>query len=52
MNKQTDIIHIALVDDHGLFRSGIANLLSEYEDLVIEFEASNGKGTSTINAAA
>ncbi len=37
------MIHIALVDDHGLFRSGIANLLSEFEDLVVDFEAANGK---------
>src|ERR1700761_6665423 len=36
-------IHIALVDDHALFRSGIANLLSEFNDLHIAFEASNGK---------
>jgi len=36
-------IHIALVDDHSLFRSGIANLLSEFKDLHISFEASNGR---------
>jgi DNA-binding NarL/FixJ family response regulator len=36
-------IHIAIVDDHALFRSGIANLLSEFNNLVIIFEAANGK---------
>lgn len=41
MNPQS--IHIGLVDDHALFRSGIANLLSEFEDLKVIFEAENGK---------
>lgn len=36
-------IHIALVDDHTLFRNGIANLLSEFNDIKVVFEASNGK---------
>lgn len=36
-------IHIALVDDHTLFRSGIANLLQEFSDIKVVFEASNGK---------
>jgi DNA-binding NarL/FixJ family response regulator len=35
-------IKIALVDDHTLFRSGLSNLLSEFEDLDIAFEATNG----------
>ncbi|HMH23271.1 MAG TPA: response regulator transcription factor [Puia sp.] len=39
----TQKINIALVDDHALFRSGIANLLSEFADLSIVFEAANGK---------
>ena len=37
-----DKIHIALVDDHTLFRSGIANLLSEFDDINVVFEVSNG----------
>lgn len=36
-------IHIALVDDHLLFRKGIANLLTEFEDIRVVFDASNGK---------
>ncbi|RWU07420.1 response regulator transcription factor [Pedobacter chitinilyticus] len=35
-------IKIALVDDHTLFRSGLASLLSEFEEIVIVFEAVNG----------
>lgn len=35
--------HIGLVDDHSLFRSGIAKLLIEFSDIVIDFEAANGK---------
>jgi DNA-binding NarL/FixJ family response regulator len=41
MESQT--IRIALVDDHALFRSCIAALLKEFDDLMIVFEASNGK---------
>jgi len=41
MNPQ--IINIAIVDDHTLFRHGIANLLSEFQDIHVVFEASNGK---------
>ena len=40
---QQELIHIALVDDHGLFRSGIANLLTEFSDIKVAFEAANGK---------
>jgi DNA-binding NarL/FixJ family response regulator len=36
-------IHIALVDDHTLFRNGIANLLKEFTDIEIVLEAKNGK---------
>ncbi|SKA10429.1 response regulator transcription factor [Sediminibacterium ginsengisoli] len=36
-------IKVALVDDHTLFRSGIANLLLEFDDIEIGFEAPNGK---------
>lgn len=41
--QETKIINIALVDDHTLFRSGIANLLQEFSDIKVVFEASNGK---------
>lgn len=37
-----DKIHIALVDDHNLFRSGLSNLLSEFDELKVTFEAVNG----------
>ncbi len=37
------IINIALVDDHALFRSGLANLLREFKDIKVVFEASNGQ---------
>lgn len=43
MNK----IKIALVDDHTLFRSGIASLLAEFEDITIVFQASNGLDLQT-----
>ncbi len=36
-------IHIALVDDHSLFRNGIAALLAEYKDIEVMFEVANGK---------
>lgn len=39
----TEKINIALVDDHALFRRGIANLLLELPDIHIEFDVSNGK---------
>src|SRR5580704_14779309 len=42
-NPMTNTIHIGLVDDHSLFRSGVAKLLMEFNDLQIDFEASNGK---------
>lgn len=35
-------ISIAIVDDHTLFRSGLASLLSEFDDISISFEAENG----------
>lgn len=34
---------IALADDHALFRRGIANLLSEFDDIEVVFDVSNGK---------
>ncbi len=36
-------ISIVLVDDHTLFRSGVATLLSEFEEINVLFQASNGK---------
>ncbi len=36
-------IKVGLIDDHALFRSGIANLLEEFEDIDVVFEAANGK---------
>lgn len=35
-------ISIAIVDDHNLFRSGVANLLSEFEEIDVLFQASSG----------
>ena len=35
-------ILIAIVDDHTMFRQGISSILSEYEDIKIVFDASNG----------
>lgn len=40
---RTEQFHIALTDDHSLFRSGIASLLKEFPDIIVDFEASNGK---------
>jgi DNA-binding NarL/FixJ family response regulator len=42
MKASTPIFNIALVDDHKMFRSGIAALLNEYADIHILFEANNG----------
>jgi len=39
----TERISIAIVDDHTLFRSGVSTLLSEFEEINVLFEASNGK---------
>ncbi|NIG56687.1 response regulator transcription factor [Chitinophaga sp. Cy-1792] len=39
---QENIIRIALVDDHHLFRQGLISLLSEYEEISLVFEAANG----------
>jgi len=40
---QTDQIHIAIVDDHTLFRNGVAALMSEFAELRVVFEAENGE---------
>ncbi|MFY9465660.1 MAG: response regulator transcription factor [Sediminibacterium sp.] len=42
MSKHPNMIRVAIADDHALFRSGIASLLSEFNDISIVFEAANG----------
>jgi len=37
-----DVIYLAIVDDHSLFRSGLASLLSEFDEIHVAFEAANG----------
>jgi len=39
----TETIQVALVDDHRLFRSGIASLINNLSSYEVMFEASNGK---------
>lgn len=39
---QENIIRIAIVDDHTLFRQGLKSLLSEYKEIAVVFEAANG----------
>lgn len=36
-------IPIAIVDDHTLFRNGVAGLMGEFEELQVIFQAANGK---------
>ena len=38
-----EIIQVALVDDHRLFRSGIASLISNFKEYKVIVEAGNGK---------
>ena len=38
-----DKILIAIVDDHTLFRKGVAALMSEFDELEVVFEANNGQ---------
>jgi DNA-binding NarL/FixJ family response regulator len=40
---ETHQIHIAIVDDHTLFRNGVAALMGEFEELKVVFEAENGE---------
>lgn len=40
---ETDKILIAIVDDHTLFRNGVAGLMSEFNELQVVFEAENGQ---------
>jgi DNA-binding NarL/FixJ family response regulator len=39
---QNQSISIAIVDDHTLFRSGLASLLEEFDEIEVMFEAING----------
>ncbi|GAA3993297.1 response regulator transcription factor [Mucilaginibacter dorajii] len=39
----TNLIHIAIVDDHTLFRNGVAALMKEFKGLTVVFEANNGE---------
>jgi DNA-binding NarL/FixJ family response regulator len=38
-----DSFNVAIVDDHSLFRSGIASLIKHFKGLNLSIEASNGK---------
>jgi len=40
---KTEKIRLAIVDDHPLFRNGVAALMREFDDLEVLFEADNGK---------
>jgi DNA-binding NarL/FixJ family response regulator len=40
---ETDKIRIAIVDDHTLFRNGVASLMGEFDELQVVFEAENGQ---------
>ncbi len=40
---EAEKIRIAIVDDHTLFRNGVASLMSEFPDLQVVFEAENGQ---------
>src|SRR5476651_565131 len=40
---ETEKILIAIVDDHTLFRNGVAGLMGEFEELHVVFEAGNGQ---------
>jgi DNA-binding NarL/FixJ family response regulator len=39
---ETEKILIAIVDDHTLFRNGVAALMGEFDELIIVFQAENG----------
>lgn len=42
MSISTDVTHIMIVDDHPLFRKGLAQLLNDQDDFDVAFEASSG----------
>ena len=41
--KPTDMINIALADDHAILRKGVAEILSKFENFAVSIEAANGK---------
>ena len=43
MNNSRNLIRILSVDDHAIFRQGIAGLLADEEDMELVAEASNGR---------
>ena len=43
MTQSNDIIKVALVDDHRLFRQGLGLILSDAEGITLSFEAGHGK---------
>jgi len=45
-----DQINIAIVDDHTLFRNGVASLMGEFDELKVIFEAENGEQMQQILA--
>lgn len=44
-------IYVGIVDDHTLFRNGLAGLLKEFSELRITFEAGNGLQLQSLIAA-
>jgi DNA-binding NarL/FixJ family response regulator len=44
---QNAVVSIAIVDDHTLFRSGLASLLEEFDEIKVVFEAVNGVDLQT-----
>lgn len=42
MSESDKQIHILLVDDHAIIRRGLAELLADFEDIVIVAQASDG----------
>ncbi|SER11988.1 response regulator transcription factor [Pedobacter rhizosphaerae] len=44
---QNAVVSIAIVDDHTLFRSGLASLLEEFDEIEVVFEAINGVDLQT-----
>jgi two-component system, NarL family, invasion response regulator UvrY len=37
------VIHIAIADDHNLFRQGVIQILNGFENFKVDIEVSNGK---------
>jgi len=38
-----ELIRVAVVDDHEIFRKGVINGLKSYKDIICVFEASDGE---------